>query len=80
MGEEQNGYWKGKIDAKFEFNDKEHQRLFDAITQFAESNDGDHKEINNQITMLRLKSSFFGFLGSAIAFMVLWVASRMFSR
>ena len=77
MVDEQNGYWKGKIDAKFEFNDKEHERLFDAITKFAESNEEEHKDINSKITTLRIKSSFFGFIGSAIAFIILWLSTRL---
>lgn len=71
-----NNYWKGLIDAKIEFNDKEHAKLYEAMKEFYDANDRDHREIDRELLGLKVKSSLYGMLSGIFGFLIMWVAQR----
>ncbi len=60
------GEWKGEVTKSLEFNDKEHERLFEAIEKFGSKNEGEHKEIRQDIVTLKIGAARSGSKWGAI--------------
>jgi hypothetical protein len=46
------GEWKGVVTASLQFNDKEHERLFEAVQKHGEKNLEEHKQIREDIAAI----------------------------
>jgi len=55
-----NGYWKGLVDAHLEFNDKEHERIYELLQEFIGHNIDEHRALTNDVINLKVKASIWG--------------------
>ncbi len=64
-----NGYFKGKTDARFEFNDKEHERLFEEIIT-----------ARKEISSLKITAAKIGAVVSLLVSMVIFLGKSLWQH